>query len=123
LTCDGSPYAVTGLEPGVYHLFNVRGVRSANEKTDWSNPLFFMTKNYILGDVNDSGDVTPADAIMILYRYFGVDQTGFIEEAADLNHDGSISPADAIEALYLYFGAGSGSSPKARSATVAVDPE
>ena len=123
LTCDGSPYTVTGLEPGVYHWFNVRGVRSANEKTDWSNPLFFMTKNYILGDVNDSGDVTPADAIMILYRYFGVDQSGFIEEAADLNHDGSISPADAIEALYLYFGAGSGSSPKARSATVAVDPE
>ena len=64
----------------------------------------YFTK-ILLGDVNGSGDVTPADAIMILYRYFGVEQNGFIEGAADLNGDGSISPADAIEALYLYFGA------------------
>ena len=49
------------------------------------------------------GHVTPADAIMILYHYFGVRQSGFIMEAADLNGDLSISPADAIEALYLYF--------------------
>ena len=65
----------------------------------------YFTK-ILLGDVNGSGDVTPADAIMILYSYFGVEQNGFIEGAADLNGDGNISPADAIEALYLYFGAG-----------------
>lgn len=60
----------------------------------------------IIGDVNGSGDVTPADAIMILYHYFGVVQTGFILAAADVNGDKNISPADAIEALYIYFGAG-----------------
>ena len=61
------------------------------------------TEHHILGDVNNSGDVTPADAIMILYHYFDVEQTGFNVNAADVNGDGQITPADAIEALYLYF--------------------
>ncbi len=46
------------------------------------------------------------DAIMILYAYFGVQQTNFNEAAADLNGDNDITPADAIEALYRYFGVG-----------------
>ena len=58
-----------------------------------------------LGDVNGDGNVTPADAIMILYHYFGVVQKGFFKAAADINGDGTISPADAIEALYKYFNA------------------
>ena len=60
------------------------------------------------GDVNNDGNVTPADAIMILYHYFGVQQTGFNEAAADVNGDQNITPADAIEALYIYFGASGG---------------
>ena len=64
--------------------------------------------NYIMGDVNNSGSVTPADAIMILYHFFGVEQNDFNIAAADLNGDGIISPADAIEALYLYFSGGNG---------------
>ena len=81
--------------------------------------------NFLLGDVNSSGDVTPADAIMILYRYFGVEQTGFNEAAADVNGDKNISPADAIEALYLYFGAGNNNNARgARPAAEEVrDPE
>jgi hypothetical protein len=57
----------------------------------------------ILGDVNADNVVTPADAIMILYRFFQVEQAGFNEKLADVNGDGSISPADAISALYIYF--------------------
>ncbi len=68
---------------------------------------YFTKKQIILGDVNDEGSVTPADAIMILYHYFGVNQNGFHRLAADVNGDGNITPADAIEALYIYFGAGS----------------
>ena len=59
----------------------------------------------ILGDVNGDKNVTPSDAIMTLYHYFGVVQTGFNEKAADLNGDNSITPSDAIEMLYKYFGA------------------
>ena len=62
------------------------------------------------GDVNNDGSVTPADAIMILYHYFGVKQTIFNESAADVNGDQNITPADAIEALYIYFGASGGNS-------------
>ena len=58
------------------------------------------------GDTNGDGQITPSDAIMIIYAYFGVGQTGFYLKAADLNGDGQVTPADAIEALYIYFGAG-----------------
>ena len=66
-----------------------------------------LSQHILPGDVNNDGKVTPADAIMILYAYFGVEQQEFNREAADLNGDNSITPADAIEALYRYFGAGS----------------
>ena len=68
--------------------------------------------DYILGDVNGDKNVTPADAIMILYHYFNVEQNGFNARAADLNDDGNITPADAIEALYLYFGVGNSNAVK-----------
>ena len=67
----------------------------------------FTVSDYVLGDVNGDGSVTPSDAIMILYHYFQVAQNGFNELAADINGDGAVTPADAIEALYLYFGSGS----------------
>ncbi len=57
-----------------------------------------------LGDVNGDKKVTPADAIMMLYNYFGVDQTDFNVKLADVNLDGNYSPADAIQALYMFFG-------------------
>ncbi len=77
-----------------------------------------------MGDVNGDDNVTPADAIMILYRYFGVKQNGFIWRAADLNGDDSITPADAIETLYRYFGDGSSNSRTTRTATGnSSDPE
>ena len=63
--------------------------------------------DYILGDVNGDGNVTPSDAIMILYHYFDVEQNGFNVKAADINSDNAVTPADAIEALYLYFDSGS----------------
>ena len=64
-------------------------------------------EDYVLGDVNSDKNVSPADAIMILYHYFEVEQSGFNEKAADINNDGKITPADAIEVLYRYFESGS----------------
>jgi surface protein len=77
------------------------------------NQGYFTKKQIILGDVNDDGKVTPADAIMILYHYFGVAQNGFHLLAADVNGDKSISPADAIGALYIYFGSSSSGNARA----------
>ncbi len=76
--------------------------------------LNFGDVEILLGDVNGDGKVTPADAIMILYHYFGVAQNGFNEAAADLNGDSHITPADAIEALYKYFGSSSNNARMAR---------
>jgi hypothetical protein len=80
-------------------------------------------EEWLLGDVNHSGDVTPADAIMILYHFFGVEQNEFYEEQADVNQNGDISPADAIETLYIYFGNNSGSRAVNRAEAVVNDPE
>ena len=77
------------------------------------------------GDVNNDGSVTPADAIMMLYHYFGMEQNGFNVKAGDLNGDSVITPADAIEALYIYFGGGkSGNARGVRPTVVNVkEPE
>ena len=78
-------------------------------------------EDYILGDANGDGNVTPSDAIMTLYHYFNVEQTGFNVKAADVNGDGNVTPADAIETLYIYFNAGSQSN--ARRTQQILDPQ
>lgn len=72
----------------------------------------FDVITYMLGDVNGDGNVTPSDAIMILYDYFEVEQQNFHAIAADVNHDDNISPADAIEVLYMYFNADQDKAPQ-----------
>jgi uncharacterized protein YjdB len=120
-----------GYQAGDYAIL-IKDVILSNPYAEKTSPNDVEAKltvegdaNFLLGDVNNSGDVTPADAIMILYRYFGVEQTGFNEAAADVNGDKNISPADAIEALYLYFGAGNNNNARgARPAAEEVrDPE
>ena len=94
-------------------------------KAHYGTGGYLRKKQILLGDVNGDGKVTPADAIMILYHYFGVVQTDFIEAAANVNGDENISPADAIEALYIYFGATAGarSSSPAKDTVAPRDPE
>ena len=74
-------------------------------------------EDYVMGDVNGDRNVTPSDAIMTLYHYFNVEQSGFNVKAADVNDDGNVTPADAIEILYMYFGAGSQAGVKAAEQT------
>ncbi len=111
--------AEDGLTPGQHQLqvTNIKlGTGGLQNKYAGEATLDvdYNVQKIILGDVNGDGSVTPADAIMILYHYFGVLQNGFIEEAANVNGDDSISPADAIEALYLYFGASNSNNARAR---------
>ena len=99
-----STVTITGLLPETEYEYQVQSVVGDNT-SDWTAIATFTTLPFsgLLGDVNGDGSVTPADAIMILYHYFGVTQNGFILAAADLNDDHAITPADAIEALYIYF--------------------
>lgn len=81
----------------------------------------FYVYDYVLGDVNSDGVVTPADAIMIIYHYFKMEQNDFNPIAADLNFDGFITPSDAIEALELYFDSNSPNS--VRKKNPELDPQ
>ena len=94
---------------GAATLYVPDGCKSAYEQAyGWSSFGEIVEGSGVtMGDVNGDNSVTPADAIMILYYYFGVEQNGFISAAADLNGDGKVTPADAIEALYRYFGSSS----------------
>ena len=70
-----------------------------------SDMVTLLTVNdYRMGDVNGDDGITPSDAIMTLYYYFNVAQTGFNAKAADVTGDGKVTPADAIEMLYKFFG-------------------
>lgn len=107
-----------GMEAGDYKLRLTKcliqsKVDDITMDTALSDVVSTLTVNdYKLGDVNGDDGVTPSDAIMTLYHYFNVEQTGFNEKAADVNGDGLITPADAIEILYMYFNAGSSNAPK-----------
>ena len=103
-------YGCNSLVGGTGTTYNSQNVTAAYAHP---NAGGYFTKKGLLGDVNSDGKVTPADAIMILYHYFGVAQTGFNESVADVNGDKKISPADAIEALYIYFGSSSGGNARA----------
>jgi len=60
----------------------------------------------LLGDVNLDGEITSADATLILQYYAGVlkEEDTFCEAAADVNFDGEITSADATLVLQYYAG-------------------
>ncbi len=57
----------------------------------------------VVGDVNDDGEVTIADANAIVNYFLGNEQEGFIREAADVNGDGEITVADANAVVNMYL--------------------
>jgi len=57
----------------------------------------------IMGDVNDDGKVTMADANMIANHYLEKGNEGFNEKVADVNKDGKISVTDANEVINVYL--------------------
>lgn len=57
-----------------------------------------------IGDVNGDGEVTIADANMIVNYYLGNNPEGFVIEAADVNGDGEVTIADANAIANIYLG-------------------
>ena len=102
-----------------YHITLNYSTQYSSWSGAWLGANDFTFDSKPMGDANGDGAVTPSDAIMTLYHFFGVEQTGFIAEAADMNGDGSITPSDAIEILYVYFGSSSAS----RSSTRTPEPQ
>jgi hypothetical protein len=52
------------------------------------------------GDINEDGQITPADALMVFQCYLG---TGTCSECSDVNGDGETTPADALCVFKKYM--------------------
>lgn len=56
-------------------------------------------REYLIGDVNEDGVVTDADAVYLLYHTL-IPDVYPVSQPADFNGDGSVTDADAIHLLY-----------------------
>lgn len=63
-----------------------------------------VTVSALLGDVNNDGEVTPADVSMMASYLLGQEPEGFDESAADINEDGDITPADLSLLVSMLLG-------------------
>ena len=64
-----------------------------------------VEKDVLLGDVNNDGSVTMADANMVVNYYLAADKPeDFDVETADVNGDGDITMADANMIVNMYLG-------------------
>ena len=64
----------------------------------------FSVKDFILGDVNDDGDVDIADAVCVVNHVVGKATPAFNAAAADVNSDGDVDIADAVRIVNLVVG-------------------
>jgi hypothetical protein len=56
------------------------------------------------GDVNSSGNVDIADALLISQFYVGGNPSNFSQSVADVNGDGSVNIQDALLVAQYYVG-------------------
>lgn len=59
--------------------------------------------NGLLGDVDNDGSVTMADAIAVMNAYLLSSDTDTIEEKYDIDKDGQVTMADAIYVMNIYL--------------------
>jgi len=64
----------------------------------------FTTKDVLIGDINDSGNIDLTDVIMAIQIASGLEPTQVVYEAADINDDGMIGLEEAINALQIVSG-------------------
>lgn len=69
---------------------------------DYSTYVEIPALPYIVGDLNDDGEVTDADAIYLLYATFDAESYP-LNQNADFDGDGEVTDADAIYLLYATF--------------------
>ena len=57
----------------------------------------FDVEDFLLGDVNNDGDIDVADVVCIVNNSIGKPNDIFVEKAADVDYDGEIDIADAVK--------------------------
>ena len=85
------------LDPATAYLWQVVSINEAGESIgeEW----LFTTKALVPGDMDDSGSVNLADAVLALKVAVGLEIGTVVYEAADVNGDGKIGLAEAAYAL------------------------
>ncbi len=76
---------------------------------EWYKARFTEMDEYfgiktLLGDVNGDGQITIADANMVVNHFLGIEGGEFDETAADVNGDGQITIADANAIVNIFLG-------------------
>ena len=57
----------------------------------------FDIEDFLLGDVNEDGDIDVGDVVCIVNNSIGKPNEKFVEKAADVDYDGEIDIADAVK--------------------------
>ena len=57
----------------------------------------FDVEDFVLGDVNEDGDIDVGDVVCIVNNSIGKPNEKFVEKAADVDYDGEIDIADAVK--------------------------
>lgn len=84
---------------GCVNLEGAEHFLEGNDNSDWANPdTGYFTRKLLLGDVNNDGFVTIADATALVNIILGNATGNENEDAADMNGDGYITTAD-VKAL------------------------
>ena len=92
------------MSNGTYHIY--RSWLGGDGLEEIASFSYYVP--YKLGDVNDDGNITPTDALMVLQDYVGSAALKGIQKlAADVNKDSNITPTDALMMLQDYVGSAS----------------
>ena len=117
---------VDSLADGDYEI-EMRNIRmvTPDEKemkaADYSSLL--TVKSILMGDVNNDGEFSMLDVVMMVNAVLEIEQTNFNFAAADLNGDGMISMVDVVGVLRLVLTGGEAMAPARASHAAVTMPE
>ena len=117
---------VDSLADGDYEI-EMRNIRmvTPDEKemkaADYSSLL--IVKSILMGDVNNDGEFSMLDVVMMVNAVLEIEQTNFNFAAADLNGDGMISMVDVVGVLRLVLTGGEAMAPARAARGAEVMPE
>ena len=87
---------VTAIAPGSATI-----TARTTDGTNLSATCIVTVSSYLLGDANNSGDVTITDVVVTARHILFYNPQPFGFEAADVNYDGQITVTDAVRIAYM----------------------
>jgi hypothetical protein len=101
-----------GKLPTGDHVFGFR-VLGTSGWSSTSLKIISVVNDNLLGDVNDDGELSLADAVCIIIWLLEQEPPVFREEYADFNEDGNITNSDAVAIILYLLDGGAANAPMA----------